>query len=49
MSEILPLRTSPREETLQFLRHFARTYQPAGNDRDLTTDEVLPFSPTAEC
>ena len=35
MNESLPLRTSPREETLKFLRDFARFYQPEmGDDKD---------------
>ena len=28
MNESLPYRTSPREDSLQFLRDFARFYQP---------------------
>lgn len=28
MTESLPLRTSPREETLEFIRQFARGFRP---------------------
>ncbi|MBR1712739.1 MAG: hypothetical protein IJ722_04990 [Alloprevotella sp.] len=49
MSESLPLRTSPREETLNFLRAFARFYQPEMGDFGEKPENFFGTYPTAVC
>lgn len=49
MTDSLPHRTSPREDTLKFLREFARFYQPEAKPQKDDTTSVLESFSTSLC
>lgn len=49
MDKTLPHRTSPRKETLDYIRAFARFYQPQDGAETLQEGLFFPHQPTAVC
>ncbi|MBB3701587.1 hypothetical protein [Alloprevotella rava] len=49
MTDSLPHRTSPREDTLKFLREFARFYQPVALPKKDDTDSTMGSFSTPLC
>ena len=49
MTDSLPHRTAPREDTLKFLREFARFYQPVTLPTNDDTDSTMGSLSTSLC